>query len=105
MHDETLILPINEHLQLHASQYKQKHNVHHTAYINIQHTSTLQGKKKIFNNGRNTTNNPNMVKQFATCLGVFVILLLNVMELLSVVAGALVYGLPYNVCAVPVVPV
>ena len=28
-------------------------------------------------------------KQFAICLGVFVILLLNVMELLSVVGGAL----------------
>ena len=30
-----------------------------------------------------------LVKQFAICLGVFVILLLNVMELLSVVRGAL----------------
>ena len=30
-----------------------------------------------------------LVKQFAICLGVFVILLLNVMELLSVVEGAL----------------
>ena len=30
-----------------------------------------------------------LVKQFATCLGVFVILLLNVMELMSVVGGAL----------------
>ena len=30
-----------------------------------------------------------LVKQFAICLGVFVILLLNVMELLSVVGGAL----------------
>ena len=29
-----------------------------------------------------------LVKQFAICLGVFVILLLNVMELLSVVGGA-----------------
>ena len=45
LHDETLILPIHEHLQLHASQYKQKHNIHHTPYTNIQHTSTLQGKK------------------------------------------------------------
>ena len=43
LHDETLILPIHEHLQLHASQYKQKHNIHHTPYTNIQHTSTLQG--------------------------------------------------------------
>ena len=30
-----------------------------------------------------------LVKQFAICLGVFVILLLNVMDFLSVVAGAL----------------
>ena len=30
-----------------------------------------------------------LVKQFAMCLGVFVILLLNVMELVSVVGGAL----------------
>ena len=30
-----------------------------------------------------------LVKQFAICLGVFAILLLNVMELLSVVGGAL----------------
>ena len=29
-----------------------------------------------------------LVKQFATCLGVFVILLLNMMQLLSVVGGA-----------------
>ena len=42
LHDETLILSIHEHLQLHASQYKQKHNIHHTPYINIQHASTLQ---------------------------------------------------------------
>ena len=45
MHDETLILPIHEQLQLHASQYKQKHNIHHTPYTNIQHTSTPQGLK------------------------------------------------------------
>ena len=30
-----------------------------------------------------------LVKQFAICLGVFAILLLNVMDLLSVVGGAL----------------
>ena len=41
LHDEILILPIHEHLQLYASQYKQKHNIHHTHYRNIQHTSTL----------------------------------------------------------------
>ena len=58
LHDETLILPIHEHLQLHASQYKQKAQ-HHTPYTNIQHTSTLQGyKNTIFNNGRYTTKIP-----------------------------------------------
>ena len=51
-----------------------------------------------------------MVKQFAICLGVFAILLLNVMDLLSVVRGALldipyVYGIPKSVCVVPVIPV
>ena len=40
LHDETLILPIDEHLQLHASQYKQNtqhpsHPIHkHTNYFN-----------------------------------------------------------------------
>ena len=40
LHDETLTHPIHEHLQLHASQYKQKtqhpsHPLHkHTAYFN-----------------------------------------------------------------------
>ena len=33
-----------------------------------------------------------LVKHFAICLGVFVILLLNVMEYLSVVGGALLGG-------------
>ena len=53
LHDETLTLPIHEHLQLHASQYKQKiqHPLHkHTPYFN---TSRL--KNTIFNNGRYTT--------------------------------------------------
>ena len=60
LHDETLTLPIHEHLQLHASQYNRKHNNHHIPYTNTQHTSTLQGfkKKTIFNNGRYTTNIP-----------------------------------------------
>ena len=64
LHDETLILPIYEHLQLCASQYKQKtqhpsHPLHkHTTY-NIQHTSTLKAQKPtIFNNGHYTTNIP-----------------------------------------------
>ena len=43
LHDETLTLPIHEHLQLHTSQYKKKHNIHHIPYTNTQHTSTLQG--------------------------------------------------------------
>ena len=40
LHDETLILPIHNHLQLHASQCKQKtpsHPLHkHTTYSNSQ---------------------------------------------------------------------
>ena len=43
LHDETLTLPIHEHLQFHASQYKQKTHIHHIPYTNTQHTSTLQG--------------------------------------------------------------
>ena len=60
LHDETLTLPIHEHLQLHASQYKQKtqhpsHPLHkHTTYFN---TPRLK-KPTIFNNGRYTTNIP-----------------------------------------------
>ena len=56
LHDETFILPIHEHLHLHASHYKQTHNIHHTSYTNTQHTSTVQSlKNTIFNNGRYTT--------------------------------------------------
>ena len=60
LHDETLTLPIHEHLQLHATQYKQKtqhpsHPLHkHTTYFN---TPRLK-KPTIFNNGRYTTNIP-----------------------------------------------
>ena len=56
--DETLTLPIHEHLQLHVSQYKQNttsitpltqtHNI-------LQH---FKAKNTIFNNGRYTTNIP-----------------------------------------------
>ena len=59
LYDETLILPIHDHLQLHASQYKQKtqhplHPLHkHTTYFN-----TPRLKKNIFNNGRYTINIP-----------------------------------------------
>ena len=47
LHDETLIFPIHEHLQLHASQYKHKtqhpsHPLHkHTAYFNTPRLKTL----------------------------------------------------------------
>ena len=39
LHDETLTLPIHEHLQLHASQYKQKtqHSLH-PYYAHLHHT-------------------------------------------------------------------
>ena len=58
LHDETLTVPIHEHLQLHASQYKQKtqhpaHPLHkHTTYFN---TPRL---KNYFNIGHYTTNFP-----------------------------------------------
>ena len=43
LHDETLTLPIHEHLQLYASQYKQKTQHPSHPLHNIQHTSTLRG--------------------------------------------------------------
>ena len=60
LHDETLTHPIHEHIQLHASQYKQKtqhpsHPLHkHTTYF---YTPRLK-KTNIFNNGHYTTNIP-----------------------------------------------
>ena len=60
LHDETLILSIHKHLQLYASQYKQKtqhpsHPLHkHTIHFN---TPRLK-QTTIFNNGRYTTNIP-----------------------------------------------
>ena len=59
LHDETLILPIHEPLQLHASHYKKKtqhpsHPLHkHTTYFNNPRL-----KYTIFNKGRYTTNIP-----------------------------------------------
>ena len=59
LHDETLTLPIHKHLQLNASQYKQKtqypsHPVHkHTTYFN-----TPRLKNTIFNNSCYTINIP-----------------------------------------------
>ena len=58
LHDETLILPIHEHLQLHPSQYKQKtqHPFHpllkHTTYFYTSRLNTL------ISNGRYTINIP-----------------------------------------------
>ena len=42
-----------------------------------------------------------LVKQFAICVGVVDIWLLNVMDVFSVCG---VYGLPTSVCVVPVIP-
>ena len=59
LHDETLTLPIHEHLRLHASQYKRKtqHPSHplrkHTTYFN-----TPRLKNTIFDNGRCTAGIP-----------------------------------------------
>ena len=57
LHDETLTLPIHEHLQLHASQYKQKtqHITSPTQTHNILQHSKAK-KNTIFNNGHYTTN-------------------------------------------------
>ena len=59
LHDETLILPIHEHLQLHTSQYK-RNTLHITpltqTYNIIQHSKAK--KNTIFNNGRYTTSIP-----------------------------------------------
>ena len=59
LHDETLTLPIHEHLQLHASQYKQK--TQHTSdplHKNTTYINTPRLKNTIFKNGRYTTNIP-----------------------------------------------
>ena len=59
MHDETLTLPIHEHLQFHASQ--NKHKTQHPPYPLHKHTTyfnTPRLKITIFNNGRYTTNIP-----------------------------------------------
>ena len=53
LHDETLTLPIHEHLQLHASQYKQK--TQHPSHNIFQHS---KAKNTIFNNGCYTKNIP-----------------------------------------------
>ena len=54
MHDETLTLPIHEHLQLHASQYKQK--TQHPSHS--LHKHSMAKKNTMFSNGCYTTNFP-----------------------------------------------
>ena len=62
LHDKTLTLPIHEHLQLHASQYKQKtqHPSHHITSTTQTHNLLQHSKAKkhtlFFNNSRYTTN-------------------------------------------------
>ena len=59
LHDETLTLPIHEHLQLHASQYKQKtQHPSHPLHKHITYFNPPRLKNTIFNNGRYTTNIP-----------------------------------------------
>ena len=58
LHDETLILPIHEHLQLHASQYKQK--TQHLSYPLHKNTTKYFNTPRLYhticNNDRYTTN-------------------------------------------------
>ena len=46
LHDETLTLPIHEHLQLHASQYKQK--TQHPSHPLHKHATYFKAKKTLF---------------------------------------------------------
>ena len=57
LHDKTLIPPIHEHLQLHASQYTQKHPPH-PLHKHKTDFNTPRLKKPIFNNDRYTANIP-----------------------------------------------
>ena len=67
LHDETLTLPIHEHLQIHATQHKQKtqhpsHSLHkHTTYF--KHS---KAKNTIFNNGHYISNIPTDPHTIAT---------------------------------------
>ena len=54
---ESPILPIHEHLQLHASQYKQKtQHPSHPLHKHTPHFNTQRLRNTIFNNGRYATN-------------------------------------------------
>ena len=46
LHDETLTLPIHEHLQLHVAQYK--HTTQHTLHIHTTYFNTPRLKKTLF---------------------------------------------------------
>ena len=59
LHDETLTLPIHEHLQLHVSQYKQKtqHPLHkHTTYLNTPRLKTAATQQTFQHTPRNHYN-------------------------------------------------
>ena len=60
LHDETNILPIQKHLQLHASQVRQKaqYPSHPLYRYTTQNTSQQLMKPTTFNNSRYTTNIP-----------------------------------------------
>ena len=54
LHDETLTLPIHEHLQLHTSQYKQKaqhpsHILHKHTYINTAKQNKILKQRPLHN--------------------------------------------------------
>ena len=65
LHGGTLTLPIHKHMQLHASQYKQKtQHPSHPLLIHTTYFNTPMLKKLFFNNIRYTTNiltNPHTV--------------------------------------------
>ena len=66
IHDKTHTLPIKEHLQLHASQIRQKsqHPTHSLHYTIIQQTTPRHKKQTTYNNTDYTTDidtNPNTI--------------------------------------------
>ena len=58
LHDETLIHHIHQHLQIHASQYKQTQHPSHPIHKHTTYFNTPRLNNTIFNNGRYTTNIP-----------------------------------------------
>jgi len=59
LHDETQILPLKQHLKLHASQYRQKtlHPDHPLHHLTHQDTSRRHKKQTIYDNNNNYTTN------------------------------------------------